>query len=348
MSALVYLVMASFGHGRAGGAPPLAEWAANFITMLADWYLWALIAPLVLWIGSRLSFTRGNRVPVVAAHILLGVAVAFVKLTIRYWIGRFVPWLPTAGWPGIFDQLPTNVLVYWSILGVGYALEYYSRYRERELRAAHLESSLARAQLDVLRMQVNPHFLFNTLHTISVLVREHENDSADRMIARLSELLRLSIDLEATHEVPLARELAILDSYLDIQKLRFQERLRVEFAVEAGAREALVPTMLLQPLVENAIRHGLSKRDSGGRIDIRAKRVGDQLEITISDDGPGLPLGFQIGTRGVGLSNTRARLEHLYGSQHIFDLRNQPEGGLSVTVRIPWHVAAATATARAS
>src|SRR6266567_3682744 len=148
LSALVYLVMASFGHGRAGGAPRAAEWAANFVTMLADWYLWALIAPLVLWLGSRLSFARRDRVRVVSAHVVLGVAVAFAKLTLRYWIGRVVPWLPTAGWPGIFDALPTNVLVYWSILGVGYALEYYSRYRAREVRAAHLESRLARAQLD--------------------------------------------------------------------------------------------------------------------------------------------------------------------------------------------------------
>src|SRR5438552_2141246 len=185
MSALVYLVMASFGHGRAGGAPRAGEWAASFVTMLADWYLWALIAPMVIWLAGRLSFARRDRVVVIGAHLVLGIAVAFVKLTIRYWIGRVVPWLPTAGWPGIFDELPTNVLVYWSILGVSYALEYYSRFRERELRAANLESRLARAQLDVLRMQLHPHFLFNTLHTISVLVREHENDTADRVIARL-------------------------------------------------------------------------------------------------------------------------------------------------------------------
>ena len=338
MSALVYLVMASFGHGRAGGAPRLTEWAADFVTMLADWYLWALIAPLVIWLGARLSFTRRNRVLVVAAHIVLGVAVAFAKLTIRYWIGRAVPWLPTAGWPGIFDQLPTNVLVYWSILGVGYALEYYSRYRERELRAAHLESRLMRAQLDVLRMQLNPHFLFNTLHTISVLVREQENDTADRMIARLSELLRLSIDLEATHEVPLARELEILDCYLDIQKLRFQERLRIERHISPDVRDGLVPTLILQPLVENAIRHGLSGRDAGGRIDISARRVDGQLEVTIHDDGPGLPPDFVIGERGVGLANTRARLERLYDARQRLELRNGSDGGLTVVVGVPWHV----------
>ncbi len=345
MSALVYLVMASFGHGRAGGAPRAAEWAASFVTMLADWYLWAIIAPLVIWLGTRLSFARHNRALVVGAHIVLGVAVAFTKLTIRYWIGRFVPWLPTAGWPGIFDQLPTNVLVYWSILGVGYALEYYSRYRERELRTAHLESRLARAQLDVLRMQINPHFLFNTLHTISVLVREQENDTADRMIARLSELLRLSIDLEATHEVPLARELDILDCYLDIQKMRFQERLRVERDVDPTARDGLVPTLILQPLVENAIRHGLAGRDAGGRIDIVARRVDGQLEVTIHDDGPGLPAGFEVGARGVGLSNTRARLDRLYGTRYRFDLRNDPAGGLTVVVAVPWHVSVEPASA---
>jgi two-component system LytT family sensor kinase len=292
----------------------------------------------VIWLGARLSFARRDRIVVVGAHIVLGVAVAFTKLTIRYWIGRVVPWLPTAGWPGIFDQLPTNVLVYWSILGVGYALEYYSRYRERELRAAHLESRLARAQLDVLRMQLNPHFLFNTLHTISVLVREQENDTADRMIARLSELLRLSIDLEATHEVPLARELEILDCYLDIQKMRFQERLRVGRDIEPATRDSLVPTLILQPLVENAIRHGLAQREAGGRIDIVARRTGDQLVVTIRDDGPGLPADFAIGSRGVGLANTRARLDRLYGARHRFELRNELTGGLTVVVTVPWHL----------
>ncbi|MEP6691640.1 MAG: histidine kinase [Gemmatimonadaceae bacterium] len=340
LSALVYLLMSSYGHGRAGGPPPIGEWAASFATMLADWYLWAFLAPLVMWLGSRISFARFPRVVVIVAHLLLGVTIAFGKVSLRYWIGRAVPWLPTLPWPSILDTLPTNVLVYWSILGVSYAIEYYSRFREREVRAAHLESRLARAQLDVLRMQLDPHFLFNTLHTISVLVREHENDTADRMIARLSELLRLSIDNEAMQEVPLARELEILACYLDIQQTRFQERLAVGLDIDPAARDGMVPTLLLQPLVENAIRHGIAHRDTGGRVDVAAARDGDRLRITIRDDGQGISEQAVAGATGVGIPNTRARLEKLYGDRHRFELRNDPAGGVAVTMEIPWRTKA--------
>lgn len=337
LSALVYALMSGYGHGQPGGRP-IAEWVANFATMLADWYLWALFAPLVLWLGARISFTGRGWLRVVIPHLVLGVAIAFVKVTARYWIGRAIPMLAQQ-WPGILDTLPTNALVYWSILGAGYALEYYRRFRDRELRAAHLESRLARAQLDVLRMQLHPHFLFNTLHTISVLVREGDNETADRVIARLSELLRLSIDLEATNEVPLSRELEILSAYLDIQQTRFQERLRVSIDVDATARGGLVPTLILQPLVENSIRHGIGHRETGGCVSIVGRRVGDHLEMTIRDDGPGMVTSASTGSGGVGLANTRARLEQLYGSDHRFEFRNDPAGGFSVLVGVPWRPA---------
>lgn len=338
LSALVYALMSGYGHGRPGGPPAIAEWAANFVTMLADWYLWALLAPLVLWLGARISFTGRGWLRVVVPHLVLGVAIAFVKLTLRYWIGRAIPLLAKP-WPGILDDLPTNALVYWSILGAGYALDYYRRFRDRELRAAHLESRLARAQLDVLRMQLHPHFLFNTLHTVSVLVREGDNETADRVVARLSELLRLSIDLEATNEVPLSRELEILSSYLDIQQTRFQERLRVSIDVDASARDGLVPTLMLQPLVENSIRHGIGHRETGGRIDIVGRRTGDRLDMTIRDDGPGMATNPSNGSGGVGLANTRARLEQLYGADHRFECRNEPTGGFTVLVSVPWRPA---------
>jgi len=335
LSALVYALMSGYGHGRPGGYP-IAEWAANFATMLADWYLWALFAPLVLWLGARISFTGRGWVRVIVPHLVLGVAIAFAKVTVRYWIGRAIPMLAVE-WPGILDTLPLNALVYWSILGAGYALDYYRRFRDRELKAAHLESQLARAQLDVLRMQLHPHFLFNTLHTVSVLVREGDNDAADRVIARLSELLRLSIDLEATNEVPLSRELEILSSYLDIQQTRFQERLRVSIDVDAAARDGLVPTLILQPLVENSIRHGIGHRETGGRVDIVGRRVGDRLDMTIRDDGPGMTTSASNGSGGgVGLANTRARLEQLYGGDHRFECRNDTAGGFTVVVSVPW------------
>ena len=338
LSALVYALMSGYGHGRPGGPPPIAEWAANFATMLADWYLWALFAPLVFWLGARISFTGRGWLRVVVPHLVLGVAIAFVKVSVRYWIGRAIPLLAVQ-WPGILDTLPTNALVYWSILGAGYALDYYRRFRDRELRAAHLESRLARAQLDVLRMQLHPHFLFNTLHTVSVLVREGDNETADRVIARLSELLRLSIDLEATNEVPLSRELEILSAYLDIQQTRFQERLRVSIDVDDTARDGLVPTLILQPLVENSIRHGIGHRETGGCVGIVARRVGDHLDMTIRDDGPGMPTTASNVSGGVGLANTRARLEQLYGVEHRFESRNEPAGGFTVLISVPWRPA---------
>jgi sensor histidine kinase YesM len=338
LSALVYALMSGYGHGRPGGPPAIAEWAVNFATMLADWYLWALFAPLVFWLGARISFTGRGWLRVIVTHLILGVAIAFAKVTVRYWIGRAIPLLAVQ-WPGILDTLPTNALVYWLILGVGHALDYYRRFRDRELKAAQLESRLARAQLDVLRMQLHPHFLFNTLHTVSVLVREGDNDTADRVIARLSELLRLSIDLEATNEVPLSRELEILASYLDIQQTRFQERLRVSIDVDATARDGLVPTLILQPLVENSIRHGIGNRERGGRVDIVGRRVGDRLDMTIHDDGPGVTTSASNGSGGVGLANTRARLEQLYGGDHRFECRNEVAGGFTVLVSVPWRPA---------
>jgi two-component sensor histidine kinase len=338
LSALVYALMSGYGHGRPGGPPPIAEWAANFATMLADWYLWALFAPLVFWLGARISFTGRGWLRVVIPHLVLGVAIAFVKVSVRYWIGRAIPMLAQP-WPGILDTLPQNALVYWSILGAGYALDYYRRFRDRELRAAHLESRLARAQLDVLRMQLHPHFLFNTLHTVSVLVREGDNETADRVIARLSELLRLSIDLEATNEVPLSRELEILSAYLDIQQTRFQERLRVSIDVDATARDGLVPTLILQPLVENSIRHGIGHRETGGSVGIVGRRVGDRLDMTIRDDGPGMATSASNASGGVGLANTHARLERLYGRDHRFEYRNEATGGFSVLVSVPWRAA---------
>ena len=340
LSALVYALMSGYGHGRPGGPPPIAEWAVRFATMLADWYLWALFAPLVIWLGARISFTgrRRDLLRVVGLHLVLGVAIAFAKVTLGYWIGRAIPVLAQQ-WPGILDTLPTNALVYWSILGVGYALEYYRRFRDRELQAAHLESRLARAQLDVLRMQLHPHFLFNTLHTISVLVREGDNETADRVIARLSELLRLSIDLEATNEVPLSRELEILSAYVDIQQTRFQERLRVSVDVDADALAGLVPTLILQPLLENSIRHGIGHRETGGRVDIVARRVGDRLDMTIRDDGPGMTTAGAGVSGGVGLSNTRARLEQLYGEHHRFECHSEPGAGFTVLVSVPWRAA---------
>ena len=216
--------------------------------------------------------------------------------------------------------------------------------REREVRdarlrerAAQLEGQLAAAQLEALRMQLNPHFLFNTLHAVSTLMAR-DVDGARRMISDLSDLLRRVLDDADAQEVPLDDELDVLGHYLDIERTRFADRLAVDLAVDDGARGALVPTLILQPLVENAIQHGIAPRGEGGRIEIEAVRQNGSLVVRIGDDGPGLP-AKGLSREGVGLKNTRDRLAKLYGEGGALTLRNRPEGGLDAEVRLPYRAA---------
>ncbi|MEM6328544.1 MAG: histidine kinase, partial [Bacteroidota bacterium] len=209
-----------------------------------------------------------------------------------------------------------------------------ARLRER---AAQLEGQLAAAQLDALRMQLNPHFLFNTLHAVSTLMAR-DVDGARRMISDLSDLLRLVLEDTDTPEIPLDDELDVLGHYLDIERTRFADRLTVDFEVEDATRSALVPTLLLQPLVENAIKHGIAPRGEGGQIAVAAHRANGHLVVHVRDDGPGI--GPEGPTReGVGLRNTRDRLQKLYGDEARLTLRDRPEGGLDAEVRIPYKTA---------
>jgi LytS/YehU family sensor histidine kinase len=197
---------------------------------------------------------------------------------------------------------------------------------------------LAEARLQLLSMQLQPHFLFNTLNTIAELVHD-DPDAADRMITGLSDLLRRTLELGPTQEIPLAAELALLDQYLDIQRARFGDRLRVTFAVAEDAKRAAVPVLLLQPLVENAIRHGLGERLSAGHIDIAAERRDGRLIVTVADDGTGSAANTAGPQERVGLGNTRARLEALYGPGHRLDLSVSPSHGARVTLDIPFRTA---------
>jgi LytS/YehU family sensor histidine kinase len=227
-----------------------------------------------------------------------------------------------------------NVVIYWVLVGATHALHYYERFRERELRATQLEAELAQSQLQRLKMQLQPHFLFNALNAISTLI-ETDPEAADRMLSQLASLLRESLRADAPHEVSLREELSFLDRYLEIEKTRFADRLRVSFAVDPDILDARVPSLLLQPLVENAIRHGVSRRADGGRVDVRAWRENGSLRLEVRDDGPGLPeAAFE--SSGIGLANTRARLERLHGADYRFELANLPEGGALASVRFPF------------
>jgi sensor histidine kinase YesM len=237
-----------------------------------------------------------------------------------------------------------NSLVYAGMVALQHMDALYRRYAERERATLQLETRLARAQLEALKIQLQPHFLFNTLNTISALLRR-DPEAADRVLTRLGDLLRLSLQHSGRQEVMLRQELEFVERYLEIQQTRFQDRLRVRLDADPEALDALVPTLVLQPLVENAVRHAIEPRAAAGRLEIRARRENGHLTLQVADDGPGIGGGgpidgasIPVTGSGIGLANTRARLEQLYGAGHRFSLANAAEGGLVVTLELPYRV----------
>jgi sensor histidine kinase YesM len=281
-------------------------------------------------------------------HLTAGVFVSAVHIaaatSLRMLIRPFDVWSDTNPFLQQYQAELRNFFlfdffVYWAILGVGYAFDYRERYRERESLASQLKAQLAEAQLESLKMQLHPHFLFNTLHTIAGLVRSNEKLPAVNMIAGLSDLLRHALESADEQEVPLREELKFIELYLDIQKVRFSDRLTVRMEIAPDTLDALVPNLLLQPLVENAIRHGISLDDSAGVIIINAYRDDGMLRIRVCDDGPGLQSGWLLEeSEGIGLANTSERLKHLYGAEHRFDLSNGATGGMIAAIAIPFRV----------
>lgn len=305
---------------------------------LADWYVWALLTPAILAIGRRFPLVRAGwwwrSVP---ALFVAGLVFTVLRIAIRTGVGAVIPGIPTMRFEGaLISQFHIQVATFWVILGIGAAFEYYGKYRERELRASQLESRLAQAQLEVLRMQLQPHFLFNTLHTISAFMQEGEIEAADRMISRLSDLLRLALEGAGAQEVPLRQEMDFLRRYLEIQQIRFQDQLRVRLDVPDDLLDAFVPNLILQPLVENAIKHGVTPRAEGGEVSVRVSRDDGVLHVAVRDDGPGVAAEAAGNGNGVGLANTRARLDQLYGERHRFSVGNHPDGGALVELAIPY------------
>jgi LytS/YehU family sensor histidine kinase len=225
------------------------------------------------------------------------------------------------------------------VIGISQSMDYYRRYRDRELSASNLETRLVEAQLNALRMQLHPHFLFNALNSVSVLMRK-DVDAADRMLLQLSNLLRVTLTRSGAHEIRLKQELEILERYLEIEQIRFQDRLTVRVQTDPSALDAMVPQLFFQPLVENAIRHGVADRETGGIIDIHAERQDNMLRLQVRDNGPGLNISKGNFIEGVGLSNTRSRLEYLYGAGGRLEICNAEDGGLIVAAAIPFHTEA--------
>jgi two-component system LytT family sensor kinase len=309
-------------------------WKPAFQFALLDAYSWAVLTPLVFLLATRFIIQRGNWVWALPLQLILGVAFSVVHLQI------FVRLLPFIGYDTsprvirslLFAKFQSDLTTYFVLVGIRYGMDYYDKFRDRELKASQLQARLVEAQLEVLKMQLEPHFLFNTLHAISALMYK-DLESADRMIARLSDFLRLTLDSAGVQEVALKREIEFMDKYLEIEQIRFGERLTVERHIESETLDLLVPNLILQPLVENAVRHSIAQRAAGGRIVVRAQRRGSVLEVQISDDGKGRDPGNS--REGVGLRNTRARLEQLYGQAHQLDLANLEAGGFRVSLIIP-------------
>jgi len=327
----------SIVRGAYSGRPTMI--AATLVAWGLCASVWLLLTPLVLALIRRVPFER-RRWPIVlllylAADTVISLFHLLGYLVIAMALGLYPP---SQSFGVAFEQLflsdfHADLLTFWIIVGISHALDYYSRYRERELRASQLERLLAQAQLDSLKMQLQPHFLFNTLNSIAVLMKE-DIDAAEHMLLGLSRLLRLSLENNGTNEVTLKEELDFLSSYLEIEQIRFQDRLRVEIAVDPLAMDARVPNLILQPLVENAIRHGIAPRAAPGLIEVTAQRTNGLVELQIRDDGPG-PRGKL--SEGIGLANTRARLQQLYGAAHRFDTGEAVGGGFVVNISFPFH-----------
>jgi hypothetical protein len=306
------------------------------------WYPWGVYGLFALRLSRRFPLETHHWPKRFAVHLAASIAVAALKLVVDYPIIRFLycPHPEILTFPGFFlgglrYHFLRYVLYYWAMIGAFSALEYYRKYRDGELRAARLETGLARARLQLLKSQLQPHFLFNTLNAISALVHA-DVEAADRMLVRLGDLLRLALEDFGLQEAPLARELEAARAYLEIEQARLGPRLQVEWSIDPDIGDALVPTFLLQPLIENAVNHGIAPRRETGRIDIRIRREGAELHLEVRDDGPGFMAGATV-NGGVGLANTRARLLHLYGTAQRLDLFNGRPKGCIAKVILPFH-----------
>lgn len=319
---------------------------------LTFWWAWGLITPLIFWIDAGLPFTNKQLGLRILAHVPMSiVAVAlytYVLDAINAGVG--LPVWSAPGAHGVLAKVFSEVflwrwVVYWVIVGARQTSRYYGRYLEGELRLERLERNFSEARLNALRMQLDPHFLFNALNTISSQV-ERDPRLARTMIEHLGASLRLSLEARDRQEIPLAEELAFLDHYVAIQKLRFAEHVRIEIRVAPEVKDALVPSLIVQPLVENAIRHGVSGRASGGAVTVSAEHDEDQVHIRVTDDGVGLPPGWTLErSSGTGLSVTQERILGLHPGTNRFSVRPRPGGGTEVEISLPLRFAAESARA---
>ncbi len=323
--ALAFTGQSYLTNVRAGELTP---WHELLFWSVSEWYLWALLSLPIAWLARRYPFEELGWGFSLMLHLPACMLIAIVFTLLRSVIWAFQEFGTV--------NLVTQILTYLIISGATQAFDYYGKFVARTVRAAELEKQLAQAQLQALQMQLNPHFLFNTLHAISSLMHK-DVEAADRMIAQLGDLLRYTLESTNTQEVPLKQELDFLERYLEIEQTRFGDRLTVRMEIAPDTLEASVPNLILQPLVENAIHHGVAPHAKPGKIELHARRENETLRLEVTDNGTGLQDTKSSGM-GIGLSNTRARLQQLYGAAHQLELQNGPSGGLCVRVTIPFRI----------
>lgn len=313
---------------------------ASLRLAMTRWYVWGALTPFIILMDRRFALFQSF-----GKRLLLHLP-ASVGWTVVFVVAFFVVEYLLNGQATVAARMRTdfatlfqwNIQNYWLIVGVWMALDYYREARNRELKALQLEGLLAQARLQSLRAQLQPHFLFNALNTISAFV-EAEPKMARRMIEHLGDLLRLSLENSSQQETSLEEELAALDHFLAIQRVRFEDRLRIVMAIEPETLHAAVPGLILQPLVENAIRHGAAQQRPNC-ITVSASRANGSLHLSVIDNGPGLPSGWRLGEQGgIGLSNTQQRLAELYPGEHQFNLRETPNGGVTAEIILPYREA---------
>jgi len=337
----IYLEVRSQGMGH-------AAWRV-FSWGILTWLAWAPLTPAMIWLARRYSLIGGAWKTSLLVHLpaflILSALHSAVATAITLTIKPFDNMGPIAAFlPRFFSRMKgsfgSDLLVYGAVIGICYALDYYRKYREREFLTTRLEAQLAHAQLDALRMQLHPHFLFNTLNSIVGLVRDNKNQAAVSMLVGLSDLLRHTLEHSTRQEIELREELAFIKLYLSIQEMRFSDRLQVEFNIDPATAKAMVPNLILQPLTENALRHGIGRSADSGVVGISSAAEDGHLRLTVYDDGAGLPDDWQLkGSAGIGLANTAARLQQLYNDNHQFDIRNRNGRGVEVVIVMPLRIA---------
>lgn len=328
-------------------APNDFGWAEALLTNMPWWLLWAVLAPVVYRLSRELPFRRDGWFRPLIGHAAASLALSVLHLALSalgIWAAVSHAFLSLGAQVErlVLGYIVTDIVTYWAILAA--CLTYDSRCRlqeserrrrETELRAVRLEARMTEARLDALRMELNPHFLFNTLNTVSGLAKRGEGEAAVRTLSRLGELLRLTLGDDLEHEVTLAEEADLLDRYLEIERARFGDRLTIDVRIAPAVQNALVPTLILQPLVENAIRHGVAAVRGPCRLDVEAVATGDRLELQVRDTGRGFDHPGSPPREGIGLRNTRKRLAALYEDEAELELVSPPIGGVEARLRLP-------------